>query len=260
VGHIDTPGVAYGVAVAGAHAYMADGPAGLQVVDVANPAAPRLLGRLPTAGEARDVAVSGSLACVACGNEGMQVIDVSNPNQPRPVARFGSQAGVGRVAVSSNHAITGNHWVDHAWVDHGWFEVVDLSEPTNPRSVAGPYSVDSWGFPKWVPIGYSPDAAELWQLSDLTDPAHPKPIGGYRTIASALGLVVSGQYAFRLSRDGETPPLQVYDLSDRSQPRLVGQNSAVQWPGSLALANGHLFLATDGEGLTVLEWERLGRS
>jgi hypothetical protein len=248
VGHIDTPGVAYGVAVAGAHAYVADGPAGLQVVDVANPAAPRLLGRLPTAGEARDVAVSGSLACVACGNEGMQVIDVANPHQPRPIARFVSKGGVQHVAVSGNRAIAGNYWLDS-----GWFEVVDLSEPTNPRSVAGPYSVDSWGFPKWVPIGYSPDAAELWQLSDLTDPAHPKPIGGYRTIASALGLVVSGQYAFRLSRDGETPRLQVYDLSDRSQPRLVGQNSAVQWPGSLALADGHLFLATDGEGLTVLE-------
>jgi hypothetical protein len=248
VGHIDTPGVAYGVAVAGAHAYVADGPAGLQVVDVANPAAPRLLGRLPTAGEARDVAVSGSLACVACGNEGMQVIDVANPHQPRPIARFVSKGGVQHVAVSGNRAIAGNYWLDS-----GWFEVVDLSEPTNPRSVAGPYSVDSWGFPKWVPIGYSPDAAELWQLSDLTDPAHPRPIGGYRTIASALGLVVSGQYAFRISRDGETPRLQVYDLSDRSQPRLVGQNSAVQWPGSLALANGHLFLATDGEGLTVLE-------
>jgi hypothetical protein len=158
--------------------------------------------------------------------------------------------GVQSVVVSGNRAIAGN-----CWLDSGTFELIDLSEPTNPRSVAGPYSVDALGFPNGngVPVGYSADVNELWQLSDLTDPASPKPIGGYRTIASTLGIALSGQYAFRISRDWETPRLQVYDLSDRSQPRLVGQNSAVQWPGSLALADGHLFLATDGEGLTVLE-------
>jgi len=36
VGSVDTPGAALGVAVAGTHAYVADGGSGLQVVDISN--------------------------------------------------------------------------------------------------------------------------------------------------------------------------------------------------------------------------------
>ena len=39
-------GYAYGVAVAGNYAYVADGTAGLQVIDVSNPANLRARGRL----------------------------------------------------------------------------------------------------------------------------------------------------------------------------------------------------------------------
>ena len=46
VGGYDTSGYALGVAVAGNYAYVADGDAGLQVIDVSNPANPRAGGRL----------------------------------------------------------------------------------------------------------------------------------------------------------------------------------------------------------------------
>ena len=39
-------GYAYGVAVSGNYAYVADGEAGLQVIDVSNPANPHARGRL----------------------------------------------------------------------------------------------------------------------------------------------------------------------------------------------------------------------
>jgi len=41
VGGYDTSGSAYGVAVLGNYAYVADGSAGLQVIDVSNPANPQ---------------------------------------------------------------------------------------------------------------------------------------------------------------------------------------------------------------------------
>jgi len=49
----------YGVAVAGNYAYVADGFAGLQVIDVSNPANPLRVGGFDTSGSARGVAVSG---------------------------------------------------------------------------------------------------------------------------------------------------------------------------------------------------------
>lgn len=160
--------------------------------------------------------------------------------------------GISRLAVSGNRA--------YLVSDLSQLEVIDISQPAAPCSIAGPHHVDSLGFPTSVPVGYAEDPDERWQLSDLTDPAHPKPIGGYRTIAKARGIALSGQYAFTVGWGWEQmrAGVKVYDLSDRSRPRLIGQNSSSRYPSAFALADGRIWLADDGnpgsgEGLIALE-------
>ncbi len=53
------------MAVSGNYAYVADGLAGLQVIDVSNPANPQRVGGYDTSGYAHGVAVSGNYAYVA---------------------------------------------------------------------------------------------------------------------------------------------------------------------------------------------------
>jgi hypothetical protein len=48
-------------------AYVADGPEGLQVVDLTNPAMPVIVGSFPTRAVARDVAVGDGVVLVATG-------------------------------------------------------------------------------------------------------------------------------------------------------------------------------------------------
>jgi hypothetical protein len=55
------------VAVSGHYAYVADWDAGLQVIDVSDPANPRRVGGYDTPGYALGVAVSGNYAYVADG-------------------------------------------------------------------------------------------------------------------------------------------------------------------------------------------------
>ena len=62
-----TPGGALRVALDGARAYVADGAHGLLVVDLDDPAAPRVVGSYKPAEAVRDVAVSGDLTLVAVG-------------------------------------------------------------------------------------------------------------------------------------------------------------------------------------------------
>src|SRR5687767_8751998 len=62
VGGYDTSGTAVGVAVSGNYAYVADYTAGLQVIDVSNPASPQRVGGYDTSGLASGVAVSGNYA------------------------------------------------------------------------------------------------------------------------------------------------------------------------------------------------------
>ena len=63
---------------------VADGSAGLQVIDVTTPATPALLGFVNTPGSARGVDVDPGrmLAVVAEGSVGVQVVDISNPLTP----------------------------------------------------------------------------------------------------------------------------------------------------------------------------------
>ena len=70
-------GEAYGVAVSGNYAYVADG-AGLEVIDVSNPANPQRVGGYDTSGYAYGVAVSGNYAYVADWSWGLLILG------PRP--------------------------------------------------------------------------------------------------------------------------------------------------------------------------------
>ena len=58
-------GLVSSVAIAGNHAYLADGPNGLLIVDVADPAAPKAVGFFRKDGGADAVAVSGHYAYIA---------------------------------------------------------------------------------------------------------------------------------------------------------------------------------------------------
>jgi hypothetical protein len=63
---LPTPGKrASAVAVQGTTAYVADGPEGVQIIDISKPSAPVLIGTHKTPFPARDVAVVGSLVLVA---------------------------------------------------------------------------------------------------------------------------------------------------------------------------------------------------
>ena len=77
------PDLVEGVAVSGGYAYVADGDAGLWIVDVSDPGTPAVTGGCDTPGHAYALAVAGSYAYVADGFDGgLRVVDVSDPGAP----------------------------------------------------------------------------------------------------------------------------------------------------------------------------------
>jgi len=54
----------------------------LELLDVSNPAAPKLLGSVKTSGQATGVTIAGALVLVAAGKQGLVVVDASNPSAP----------------------------------------------------------------------------------------------------------------------------------------------------------------------------------
>jgi len=102
VGSLATGSWAFDVAVAGSIAFVATGSAGLVTIDLADPAAPRLIGTLPVPnGDSVAVAASGNRAFVAAGRAGLQVVDVTDHASPRLVQALAALGdGLGVAAAS----------------------------------------------------------------------------------------------------------------------------------------------------------------
>ena len=84
VGTYNTTGDAWDVVVTGNKAFVADGDAGLVVIDVTNPVTPTLLGTINPPGIQKgvDVDPGRQLAVLASGTSGIHVVNIANPAAP----------------------------------------------------------------------------------------------------------------------------------------------------------------------------------
>src|SRR4051812_47355496 len=135
------PATAAGMPFKGHYAYVS-GWGGVTVLDIAQPASPKLAGALPLAHfENEDVDLCGNTLIVVNDREAkdigsvMYVIDISKPTAPLiaavlPLGLTGSGRGSGHIANFVKPDCT------QAWVDGGdHVEVVDLTMPSAPRSL-----------------------------------------------------------------------------------------------------------------------------
>lgn len=107
-------------------AYVADGVGGLATVDVTDPAAPVLLGRVVFGGNAEELAVEGTVAYVAAGSAGLVIVDVSNPASPSVISSVAIPGSAVGVAYSAGRAYVA-----------GWNDVraFDVSTPGAPSFI-----------------------------------------------------------------------------------------------------------------------------
>jgi hypothetical protein len=74
--------------VIGAKAFIAAGTSGLVVMDLSDPASPKMLANLALPGDACAIEVSGRYAYVACLSGGLQIVDIGNPASPRIASEY----------------------------------------------------------------------------------------------------------------------------------------------------------------------------
>ena len=82
VGKVDLPGYAQKVKVVGNYAYLACRHEGMQIVNVANPAAPVRVSGIDTSGYATNIDVWNNYAVVSSGGGGIYLFDITNPANP----------------------------------------------------------------------------------------------------------------------------------------------------------------------------------
>ncbi|MFN8547556.1 MAG: hypothetical protein U0527_06195, partial [Candidatus Eisenbacteria bacterium] len=196
VGTLDTAGETTHIAVSGPIVYLADGPLGLQVVDVSVPTNPTVVGALNVGSYAADVVVTGSLAYVLTREAGLVVVDVSNPAAPVAVGSWpSSELGLGLVMGDGYlYLLRQDDFVSD-------LAVLDLTNPIAPiqvASVGSLFEADAF----WeADIARHGDSLFLSHplgsptIINVSDPAHPSAAGEL-LVGAARDIYVEGDRAF----------------------------------------------------------------
>jgi hypothetical protein len=244
LGTYDTSGDANGVAVSGTRAYVADGYAGLQIIDVTNPAAPVRLGGYDTSGYAYGVSVSGTLAYVADGWDPFKIIDVSNPAKPIRLGGYDTPGSAQDVAVSGTRAYVADF--------NGGLAILDVSNPAALVRLGG-YLADGLTFGVAVSgtLAYVAAHTAGLQILDVSQPATPLRLANYHTpFGQAYGVVVSGTRAY--VAEGEAG-LVILDVTDPTVPVRLGGYDTRGSARRVAIWESLVCVADDTAGLQIID-------
>jgi hypothetical protein len=256
-----TRATAWGVAVAGDYAYVADGWEGLTIYDIGNPLAPSRAARLDIGkvGDVGAVCISGKYAYLG-GPSGLGIVDVSSI--PR-LARLGDEEGDARVGYAESDTphfrritVSGNH--AYAATGSGLL-IYDVSDPTSPTLRSRRFDGErAYGVAVSGTYAYVANGGKGLGVYDVANPAEPVSVARVDPVGEnghAWCVAVSGQYAF-VASDADGPGdrgLQIYNISNPNNPALVKRLTLPAEARSVAVQGNFVYLGTYGDGMRIID-------
>lgn len=247
-----------GVAMAGPYAYMVSCRSNeqglsfgrLEVIDVGDPAKPRMVGAYEAEGEATGVAVAGGYAYVTGYRwveptdnslHSLTVFDIRDPANPRRVGGSKRGGSANSVTVSGNFAYVANQLYG--------IEVFEVSNPAAPvlvgsyetggdarsLAVSGSYGFVASAF--FVAGTWYWARGEALVVVDLRKPANPQRVGEVGSGRAVQDVVVSGSHAY-IAKDG----LEIADLHDPVHPRLLGNHTVSEPVVDVAVSEPYAYV------------------
>jgi hypothetical protein len=285
LGAIEVEGRIVDIAVSAGVVYLACLDQGVAIVEVHTPQQPRLLRQWPTAAAATAVAVHEQRAYVVAG--GLEVLDVRRPEAPLPQKRWplsgaygvalwppyallaSGTDGVQVVAMDGRGAVHQSAMTRyaarlavtdrHAFVAdaRGGLQILDLAQPTQPQLLA---RLDGIGSIVDVVVdGGFAYLANNRQGSglvvvDIRTPAAPHVVARYHH-ESTIEVVVWEALALLGDAAGV---LQVVDVQQPAQPRLLGAVALPGVPHRLAVLPPYVLVTSGTAGLQVVDLTQPG--
>ena len=256
-GSCKTPGGAQDIYVSGHFAYIVsndlnqeDGneDAGLQVVNLLDPANPTIVGSLDM-DEPLFVYVSGTNAYVSLDDRydapgGLQIVDISDPANPLLISTYSPLSANG-IYISGNYAYVCNDF-------HGLL-ILDISDPQNLITKG---SCDTSG--RAYNLTVSGNYAFVANLNsgvsviNIADPANPINVSKFPDVWQARDIYVNSNSAF--VADG-TEGLKMIDISDPTNPIFIARfdQSYLPWVDDVSASGSYVYLACSELGLQIID-------
>jgi len=232
-------------AVDGDYCYLANGEAGLVVLDVSDPTDPRQVGGHDTDDLALDVFVDGDYAYVVDGENGLVIMDISNPTLPQQVGHYDTNDIARRIVVRDGLAYVGDRFED--------LQIIDVSNPMSPTFVGNWTSED--GHVNGVALSgdhaYLSAGSAGLRIIDISNPANPVEVGDYPTDGWAmLGVNVIGHHALL---GDNLNGVVIVDVSDPSDPQLAFHYDTPDASSVIEVAGNYAYVCDRYNGLVIGE-------
>jgi hypothetical protein len=239
--------------------YVADSQAGLVVVDVSVPTAPRIAGFAFTNDHSMSTPHATGLALyqhyvyvseTSGGIGDVRIFDISDPSRPTQVGLLTMPGSATSVAVVASNLFVG------VITPGGNLQILSLANPRNPTKLGEIGS--KWRIAAMSPVGnvlyVNGDEYGALHAIDITDPAHPTDLGSTAIPSGAQGMAISKGNLYLYAPGGSTPGhLRVFSLDDPKQPRQVGISQGAAFGGKVAVEGQVLYIADFTPLLKVLD-------
>jgi len=241
--------------------FIADGLAGLKIIDVKDPRKPLLLGKLDTAGFSHGIAVSSDDKTVYIadngedgGAPGLRVIDVTDLNNPALLKERDEQWAT-QVALSPDNKI--------AYITDKKAGILAIDIDT--MSTLGKFPITDKGISADIVI--STDGKKAYvankktgiKILDISDPAHIKLLSKFDTdgfngksIAKSIALSKDGTKLYVANRQ---TGVEVIDVKDSLKPKLLTTLTTTDIAEDVlpSLDDTKLYVANGKAGLEIIE-------
>ncbi len=234
------------VAVQDNIAFLADEIQGLIAVNITDKTNISILGTYQDADESvYDLLIKDNHAFLAHGRAGFKIVDISDPANMVEVGAYDDGGNVWSLFIDNSTVYS----VDRT----SGIEILDISDLTNPVEIS---QYDGHPFDVFVIENYAYIAAGIsagLEIVNLKDIENPKKVAEIdEGITDAVGITVSGKYAYLATRD---TGIQIIQISNPKRPKIVGQYKDLG-PGrawDVKLDNGFLYIADEMEGIEILD-------
>ena len=235
------------VVLSGSFAYVAYGSAGLQIIDVSEPATPFVTGTFGTPGRVGKISVLGPYAYLSSqrGFDDLRIIDVSNPTKPHQIGiyEFGKNAAV-HVLGSFAYCLYG-----------AGLHVINVQNPKNPYEVGfcdlgaisnTPQDVFVSGSLAYATFAYGYTSTSGLYVVNVEDPTNPYKVSFCNECGRGK-IIVSGSFAYVLGG--------VISVEDPKHPYRVGSYPILSsgFDSDFFVSGSFVYIGNSIHGLRIID-------
>jgi hypothetical protein len=241
-GHFDSLDCAEDVALAGDLAYVAGGFSGLDIVRIAEPGHPVMLGSWATPDYSLAVAVSGQYAFIG-EDQNLYILDVSDSTNPILTGQYVTSNGtVEDIKIVGNLAYL-------AEGDMG-LGILNISNPANPQEIA---HVGVAEYADGIAISgnyvFVADQGYGVDILDVSDPGNPQGVAGLETDGDGYDVAVTGEYL--LLADG-CEGVRIWNVADPWFPVELAHYTTWGGADAVGTADHCAYVADEYLGLVAI--------